>query len=209
MIDNELPELDALLNESAPPASPHGPERIAALEVMARDARPTRRRARRPLAIGAAALVLALAGGAAAATAFDWPVPWAVASYAYTLPSGARCEISVITMDGPPEQVAAAKAFLARKDLLDVIDVDAALASLEAEPNTHLLADGTEVDAGPGTKYWFGADVAYQLAFDQAVSDALAADLAARGFGDSAMESRATLNCPDIQLPDWMKTAGE
>src|SRR5664279_1042521 len=107
MIDHEPQDLDTLLNESAPPASPHGPERIAALEAMARDARPTRRRARRSLAIGASAFALVLAGGAAAATAFEWPVPWAVTTYSFTLPSGAKCETALGNLQGPPDAVAA------------------------------------------------------------------------------------------------------
>ncbi len=209
MTDHEPRDLDALLSTSAPPTSPDGPERVAALEAMARDARPTRRRVRRPLAIGAGALALVLAGGAAAAAAFDWPVPWAVTTYSFTLPSGATCETAVGNLQGPPDAVAAAEEFLTREDLLDVIDLDAALADIEAGPRIHVLADGTEVDAGPGTEYWMGADLAYLLAYARAVGDALGDYLVAQGYDDSGVGLEGVLNCPDRELPDWMDLPGE
>lgn len=209
MVDHEPRELKALLKDSAPPTSPRGPERTAALEAMARDARPTRRRVRRPLAIGAGAFALLLAGTAAAATAFDWPVPWAVATYSFTLPSGATCETALGKIEGPPDAVAAAKEFLTRKDFADLIDVDAALADLETGPNTRTLEDGTVVNAGPGTEYWMGSDTEYQIAYTHAVGDALTDYLAAQGYQDSELQMDGVFNCPDAKGPDWMKTAGE
>jgi hypothetical protein len=208
MIDHEPQDLDSLLNASAPPTSPHGPELVAALEAMARDARPTRRRVRRPLAIGAGSLALVLAGGAAAAAAWLWPVPGAAANYTYALPSGAQCRTAVLVVDGRPDAVAAAKEFLNRKDLSDVIDVDAALADVQAGPTKRTLDDGTVVDAGPGTDYWVGADTEYQFAYNNAVWHALSDYLVAHGYENSGMTERAAMDCPGIEIPDWMKTAG-
>jgi hypothetical protein len=209
MTDYEPRDLDTLLNASAPATSPHGPERLAALEAMARDARSTSRRVRRPLAIGAGALALVLAGGAAAAEALNWPVPWAVGNYSYTLPSGAQCHDALVSMDASPEMVAAAEAFLARDDLLDVIDMDAALADARTGPHMRVLDDRTMVDdAGPGTEYW-SADQEYQTAFIQALFGAMMDDLAAQGYEDSGVTMELTLNCPDAVLPEYMQSTDE
>ena len=199
MTENVHPELDALLNASAPPTTTHGPERLAALEAMARDARPTRRLARRPLAIGAGALALVLAGGAAAAAAFDWPVPWAMdaaADYAYAVPGGGHCSGIMGNVEGPPDAVAAANAFLGRPDLLQIIDVDGAIGVIR----------GTEVDPGSGTE-GRSADGEYQLAFQMAVQDALRHALAAEGYDLNVLSMEVVVSCSGPDAPNPVDAA--
>ncbi len=212
MTDPKSRDLDTLLSESAPPASEHGPRRKAALEAMARDARPSRgRRVRRPLWVGAGALALVLVGGVAASAAFDWHSWWAhdaAADYTYTLPSGAVCTEISGNVRGPADAVAAANEFLGRSDLLDVIDVDTAITHLRSTPSLHELPDGTRVEAGPGTEYWT-ADLEYEHALDLAVSTALTDTLRAQGFALDGMSYQGELNCPDADLPDWMDQPGD
>ncbi len=204
-------DLDTLLSESAPATSEHGPVRTAALEAMARDARPSRgRRVRRPLWVGAGAIALVLAGGMAASAAFDWHSWWAhdaAAEYTYTLPSGAECSEISGNVRGPADAVAAANEFLGRSDLLDVIDVEAAVANVRSDEHTYQRNDGEVVDAGPGTEYWT-ADFEYEHALDLAVSTALWDTLRAQGFAPEGMSYQGELNCPDADLPDWMDQAG-
>lgn len=209
--DVDYRDLDTLLSESAPTTSQDGPVRAAALEAMARDARPSRRNVRRPLAIGAGAFALVLAGGMAAGAAFDWHVPWAneaPLNYAYTLPSGAQCSGIMGNVKGPPDAVAAANAFLGRPDLLQVIDINAAIASLREGPDTYARGDGSQVDAGPGTPYWT-PDYEYELAFGQAVQAALWDALASDGYSLSDMSMEGVGMCPGAQVPASMDTAGD
>ncbi|WP_291383142.1 hypothetical protein [Demequina sp.] len=212
MTDHEPRELDALLSASSPATSEHGPVRTAALETMARDARPSRgRRVRRPVLVGAGALALVFAGGMGASAAFDWHLPWqndAAGSYVYTLPSGAECSGILGNVQGPANIVAATNAFMARSDLLDVIDVDAAIAFLRANPMTHVLPDGSEVAVVPGSPYWT-ADYEYELAFQKAFQDGLRADLAAEGYDLNSLTSfEEGFTCPGADNPDWMDQAG-
>ena len=211
MTHRETRDLDKLLNESAPPTSEHGQVRTAALESLARDARPSRsRRLRQPLVAGAGALALVLAGGMAASAAFDWHSWWAhdaAAEYTYTLPSGAECSEISGNVRGPADAVAAANEFLDRDDLIDVIDVDTAIAHLRSTPSSHELPDGTRIEAGPGTEYWT-ADWEYEQALGLAVSTALWDTLKAQGFTLDGMSYQSELKCPDADLPDWMDQAG-
>lgn len=155
MTDHKTRDLDTLLSECAPAISEHGPLRGAALEAMARDARPTPRRVRRPLAIGAGAFALLLAGGAAAGAAYDWHVPWQddAAPFAFALPSGAECNGILGNVQGPADEVAATNAFLGRSNLLDVVDIDAGIAWLRAHPMPFQLADGSEEIMVPGSPH--------------------------------------------------------
>jgi hypothetical protein len=212
--DLEYRDLDTLLSESSRATSTHGPERTAALEAMVREA-PTglNRRGRRRLraavvsAVGIAALGF---GGTAAADSLGWNLPWTggVAQATYTLPSGALCTVSVLNFEGQPDAVAAAEAFVSREDLLDVIDVGAAITEQRKGPNTYTLADGTKVDAGPGTAY-STADLEYEMAFNSAVNTAMTHALTAEGYDLSGMTSRGTLNCPDADLPAYMGPSGD
>lgn len=217
MTHPETRDLDTLLSESAPHTSEHEPRRTAALEAMARETSPRlSRRGRRGLrvvvvsAIGAATLGL---GSVAAADALGWDAPWAddaAGEYTYTLPSGAQCSAIVGNVRGPDDAVAEANAFLERDDLLDRIDIDAAIAFLRAWPTTYDRDDGTTVDAGPGTEYWT-SDFEYEQAMTRAVSEALWQHLADEGYkGDfPAMSADFELNCPDADLPAWLGQAGD
>jgi hypothetical protein len=160
---------------------------------------------------GAGALALVFAGTAGASAAFDWHAPWAdeaAAAVTYTLPSGAVCTGIVGNVTGPPDAVAAANEFLGRDDLLDVIDIDAAITYLRSTPDAHRLSNGQVVDAGPGTEYWT-ADFEYEHALDMAVSTALWDALRAQGFTPEGMSYEGVLNCPDADLPAWMGQAGD
>lgn len=159
MTDHDPLDLDTLLSESAPLTSQDGPVRAAALEAMARDARPSRgRRVRRPLLAGAGALALVFAGGMAASAAFDWHVPWAndaVAEVTYTLPSGELCPAIIGNLKGSPRAVEAAEELLGDPGFIATIDLDAAFAKYKqaaAEGETYF--EGELVDGGPGTQYW-------------------------------------------------------
>jgi len=202
--DIEHRDLDTLLSESSLATSDHGPVRTAALEAMARDARPNRgRRVRRPLLAGAGALALVFAGGMAASAAFDWHVPWAndaAGSYVYSMPSGAKCSGILGNVKGPADAVAATKAFMARPDLLDVIDVDGAIAFLRAHP---------EIAGDPGSPNWT-ADYEYDLAFQQAFQEGLRANLASQGLDVNSLTSyEGVFTCPGAIYPDQMGTAGD
>jgi hypothetical protein len=210
MTEGDSPELDALLNASAPATSQHGPERTAALEAMARDSRPTRRRTRRPLAIGAGAFALVLAGGVAAGAAYDWHVPWQddAAPFAFTLPSGAECTGIMGNVQGQADAVAATKALLGRSNLVDVIDIDAGIAWLRAHPMTDRLADGSEEVVVPGSPHWT-ADFEYQLGFQIAYQDAIRSNLAAQGYSMNSLEGlEAVITCPNAELPDMTDVIG-
>ncbi|NYI42229.1 hypothetical protein [Demequina lutea] len=210
MTDHKTRDLDTLLSECAPAISEHGPLRGAALEAMARDARPTPRRVRRPLAIGAGAFALLLAGGAAAGAAYDWHVPWQddAAPFAFALPSGAECNGILGNVQGPADEVAATNAFLGRSNLLDVVDIDAGIAWLRAHPMPFQLADGSEEIMVPGSPHWT-ADFEYELGFQMAYQDAIRSNLAAQGYDMNSLEGwEAVLTCPNAELPDMTDVVG-
>lgn len=172
--------LDLLLNSSAPDtADPDLSDEFAAMVAAARlEVRPVRRLPRYVATGALVGILLGGAGAAAAVTLGDWS-PWAQHpdySYTYTLPSGVRCEARLGNVSGSDaELVGAMKEYLASVDVLEIADVDAAIAVLRAREE---FAD---------------ADAEYQLAVDMAVTTVLFEEMERQGFAfDGGFESLQT-----------------
>ncbi len=199
--DNEA--LDALLDGSAPQVSAVTRERSTAMGALLDEVRPVRPRRswRTWAAFGGAALLLG-AGGVATAESRPWESWWAddaVTELSYTLPSGAVCTGILGNVYGPEESVEAAEEFLARPDLLEILEpaIEAQVGDLVDAVRTAELADGQTVDAGPGTPYW-SDDVAYHDAVWDAAVDAMYAQLEEDGYEIDGLSISGEERCPAL-----------
>lgn len=180
--------LDQILSTGQPPVSDRSPALDAAITRTSREAqrqaRP-RRRMSRSAAAGLAAL-LAVGGGATAAVAATWQWhPWAMnpdATFTVTLPSGATCEYRAGAVSGASaETTEAVRAFIAANDIVEMADVDGAIAEARADGQTMYDDNGELRPAGPGTEL-YNADFEYQSALNLAVSELVSDHLRARGI---------------------------
>jgi hypothetical protein len=185
-----LDPLDALLERSAPATHVAGPVDLHALIMSAeKEARPPRRRR-----IGAMAGVLSLllVGGAGVATASSTWL-WGAGmeshrSYTYTSPTWGQCELrrGNFVAANPLRQF----------ELDRVIDDWFATAdvSAEAEPligkYLDMLEDSQADEPEPLTDPR-RPDLNYWMAVDQAVDEALYAELLAQGFGQGSVTTSA------------------
>lgn len=136
--------LDEQLARSTPTTSAHTLERDHAVRDLITKTRP-RSVGRRRRALGVAVSVAALVGLGGAAVADSnwnsWWAPAAVHEYEYTVPSGGTCTGIIGNVDGlDSAAVAAAEDFLAREDLLELVDLESSR-QLEQQPPAHLGED--------------------------------------------------------------------
>lgn len=204
--------LDQQLDTSAPSTSADTVERVAALQALARETGPQpRSRRRRSVVISSIAGLLALGiGGAAAASAFNWHSPWAddaVAEITYALPSGAVCTGIIGNFKGDPDTVAAAEEFMSQPNLLEAIDADAEFEKKKASADNYGYYEGVDngetlLYMGPGSPYW-SDDQAYERAVLHAASNAITAQLDAKGVTEDGLEWESEQTCPGAVEPSY------
>ncbi|MGO2863479.1 MAG: hypothetical protein ACTIC1_20140 [Brevibacterium sp.] len=208
-------QLDRLLGESSPQASPITAivaSEISRLqgEMEAEVREATRvRRWRRPVA-AALASVLVLGGATAAAAATGiWTMPWAddpVASFDFTLPSGAVCEQRIGNVTGlASDEIAAVVNFYRSTDFEALLTDDAIDATIvqrrEAGEGIYVNEDGSTEPSGLGTEQ-YNADKEYWTAVWDVVTTALEDDLKRAGIDgiDTDLSFQGEANCPGA---DW------
>lgn len=183
-------DLDMLLDRSTPELSEPPGTGLAVTELVAASRRTaTRRRPRRRTAGVVVSSVLLVAGGttAAAAKAGGWSLPWAddpLTSISYTLPSGRTCEQRIGDLRvADPRAQRIVQRWLARSPLMEILDVDAAIADLREGESTYDPGDGSQIPVGYGTPR-YDADYEYAAALSNAAMTAVGERLAAEGFAE-------------------------
>jgi hypothetical protein len=205
--------LSVLLDSSAPATSEITPivaKELKRLRASTGSVGNSRPRWNRPALAGFAAAVLLAGVGTAAAASGTWVLPWAesnaVASIAYTPPSGLECELRI---GGITSTVPAVKS--AVEDFYRTTDVDALLTAnaIQAKiedrrQQTQALGgpvwtrdDGSTEPSGFGTAH-YDADQEYQDAVLDIVFTAMDDDLARQGlaFVDKHWTLQAEPMCP-------------
>lgn len=195
-------QLDRLIDQSVPETAPVDDDVQASLAAMARAARTAARRRlprrSRRVATGIAVAVL-VSGGAGTAAALAPPgwVPWtdhSDRSVSFHLPSGATCEfvLSRVTSNDPA-LTKAAEQFLARADLMDLVDVDGALRANRGS------ADDTRNQHGQ--KVSRNKDSEFHLAVTSAVFKAVNDEMERQGWDvidndDLGLDFEGQSECP-------------
>ena len=193
--------LSALLDDSAPPASEVTPavaNELVRLRASTGSGRaPVRaRRWARPALAGAAALALLAGAGTAAAASGTWVLPWAesnaLASIAYTPPSGLQCELRIGGVTSSvPAVISTVETFYRTTDF-DALLTDAAIRAKVAEREAARGGDA------PGT---YNPDSDYETAIIDIVFTAMDDDLARHGlaFVDKDWTLQAEPMCPGAE----------
>jgi hypothetical protein len=185
---NEVDELDGMLAQ-ADPARDRAPGVHEELIRMAAREHPLGRLRRFPsrAAVTSATIALVLAGGgaAAAATLMEWK-PWAEhpdASFQYTLPSGAECELRVGNLLGADEAAEQAlRDFFATQDPLTDEVIRAEIERSRAVTHTATSPDGTLIEIAWDDPRFYDADQEYGRAVSEVVTSGLWEYLEARGI---------------------------
>lgn len=210
--DHGVDPLDDALRSASPLTTADSPELDAQLQVMIADAEREARPARRPrplrrVGLGITAAVLVFGGATAAAAGgqiMDWSW-WAEDpeyTLTYTLPSGAECESRIGNYQGAdPAAVEAIRDYASGVDLLEVADIDGAIAEYRAGGTYFMNPDGTQEDAGFGTEH-YKADHEYSTAVWNAVSQVIDEEMKRQGFPDGALGDSymGETTCPGA---DW------
>jgi hypothetical protein len=209
--EDDRDRLEMLLDASAPEVpEPSATVRAGAMSMIAAaengdDARPRPRRHRLSRAVIAgiaSGSLLGLGGIAAAAATFEQWSPWAQnpdAGIGFTLPSGAECEYRVGGFEKMGAEAAAVvRAYVARVDLDDVVDIDGALRQLREQEYVAVQDDGTEVVGGYGTDHYFSPDKEFHMAVTWAVGEAIDAELLRQGV-DGDVDYMGEAVCPGYQ----------
>lgn len=174
-------------------------------------------------AVVAPALVLVGAGAAYASGAANWWAPlnvdgsasvgwtdWAThpdASVFYTLPSGLKCELrmgnvtyspaaNIPASAGTPDpsSLGAVLNYLHSGQLSSDLDVAAVIQENRSDHNWFTDDQGNQVAFGYGTDH-YNADVEYDAALNEAVSDAIDAHLASLGIASLGLGFQAQHQC--------------
>ncbi|WP_167047540.1 hypothetical protein [Salinibacterium sp. ZJ454] len=201
MNDTTEPESDAFdrrLDASAPDTSVLTPELHAEIARMAATAKRelSSRRPRhlsRAAIFGVAAVIgLGGVGAAAAATFYEWGLPWASnpdGIVHFTLPSGTDCELRVGNFGAENlEAAAAAREFAGRADILDRADVQGTFEEMRS-------AEITVVGGGETP----GDDSFYKAAVARAVGLVISEELQRQGFDTVGFSSEGEMHCSDDQ----------
>lgn len=206
--------LTELLDQSSPQTTrvtTDVADEITRLQATTRasvQAAPHERRWLRPVVAGVASVLLLGGASAAAAATGLWTVPWAdeaVASFTFTLPSGAECEQRIGNVTGlAPNEIAAVENFYRTTDF-EALLTDDVIAETIVQRRTgdaiYQNADGSTEPGGFGTEH-YNADKEYSTAVWDVVVTALDTELALDGIDgiETDLTFQGQLSCPGA---DW------
>ncbi|POH68202.1 hypothetical protein C3B59_06720 [Cryobacterium zongtaii] len=196
---------------------------VMARTVVEQDRQPRKRRAGIIAAILAPTLLLGTAGAAYAASTIDWGqfwfdthkwAAWAEepdAVLTYTLPGGGTCEMRIgevryspdpnrpANVIADPRSETAARDFFRTNDVAQLVDVDAAISNLRAtDGNWAMGDDGEWVPFGEGTSN-YNADVEYNIAMKDAVSQAVTDHVESLGIPMTGLGFQSQEQCDGEQ----------